>query len=233
MKTAEVEVWVVPLEVGSVEAVVAAEKLLAADEREKMSRFVQPQDRRRFCLRRAARRQLLAKHCGVAPEALEFSSGPHGKPSVLYRGRPVPLHFNCSSSGDTALIAITTAGEIGVDLERHRPLGADLLQMAASFAPDERDGIAALVGKEQEQAFFDCWTRKEAVLKALGSGLARPLDSFSVSLAAGTPAVRQFDDDSAEAKRWTLVELPVATGHSATMASRFPMEAAVKRRPGT
>lgn len=229
MSAAQVEAWIIPLDAGTSPALVS---LLSADERAMMRRFVHPGDQRRFCLRRAARRQLLAARCGISPDRLEFIAGPHGKPALWLPSASAPPHFSCSSSHDTALVAISGGGEIGVDLERHRRLGTDLPAMAAAFAPGERDALAALAGEAQERAFFDCWTRKEAVLKALGCGLARPLDSFSVSLARRSPRVHAFAGDALEAARWTLVALEAGAEFSATLAARFPVTVVVKQWPG-
>jgi len=230
MSATEVEAWIIPLAARPSPALVS---LLSADERVQMQRFVHSGDQRRFCLRRAARRQLLAARCGISPGRLEFIAGPHGKPALRLPSASAPPHFSCSSSHDTALVAISAGGEIGVDLERHRRLGPDLLAMAAAFAPDERDGIAALAGEARQRAFFDCWTRKEAVLKALGCGLARPLDSFSVSLAHRSPRVHTFAGDALEAARWTLATLEAGAGFSATLAARFPVTVVVKQWPGS
>ncbi len=225
MNPAQIEVWVIPLDAGLFPA---AESLLSPDERALMHRLVRPEDQRRFCRRRAARRQLLAARSGVAPERLEFVAGPFGKPALQPPAAQIAPEFSCSCSHDTALVAITHAGSIGVDLEQHRPLGADLSRMAEFFSRDEQAMLMRLTGGERERAFFDCWSRKEAVLKSLGCGLAQPLDSFSVSLAPDAPVVRNFGGDVTAASRWTLADLTVGPGYSATLAAQFPVNAVLK-----
>jgi len=110
------------------------------------------------------------------------------------------LRFNQSHSGEYALVAVAQCGEVGVDLECDRQL-PDLEEMAdRSFSAAERVVFHALPANDRLEAFFNCWTRKEAFLKALGDGLVRPLDNFEVSLTPGQPAkLLQIDGDYREA----------------------------------
>jgi 4'-phosphopantetheinyl transferase len=151
-------------------------RLLSAEERERAGRFRFDVHRRRYISGRGQLRRILAHHTGVAPEALVFSYGAQGKPSVG------GIEFNLSHSGDVGVVALTRAAPVGIDVERIRPMD-DLDGMARiSFSPNERHNLQGLSGADKQEAFFRCWTRKEAYVKATGDGLGMPLDSFDVDL---------------------------------------------------
>jgi 4'-phosphopantetheinyl transferase len=150
--------------------------LLGADESARADRFRFARDRRRFIVRRARLRQWLGAWVGRAPEALVFSENSHGKP-ILVDGPP----FSLSHSVDMMMLAIGDA-EIGCDIERIDP-ALDWLPLAATFfTRTERAALAALPPAAACRAFFACWARKEAFVKALGLGLSYPLDAFDVSV---------------------------------------------------
>jgi len=152
--------------------------LLGADERARADRFRFARDRRRFIVRRARLRQRLGAWVGRAPESLVFAANSHGKP-VLADGPP----FSLSHSGDTILLAIGDS-EVGCDIEWIDP-ALDWAPLAATFfTATERAALAALPAEAGRHAFFACWARKEAFVKALGLGLSYPLDAFDVSVEA-------------------------------------------------
>jgi len=192
--------------------------MLADDERERARRFYFERHRRRFILGRGVLRAILGSYLHLAPESLRFGYGMHGKPVVEAAG---DLHFNLSHSADAALLGLTRGREIGVDLEQVRTR-EHLEELAQRFfAPSEVTALAAVDPAAKELAFFNCWTRKEAFLKAGGEGLARPLDQFSVSLRPGEPArLLAVAGDSDEAARWTLRPLTPWPGFVACVAIR-------------
>lgn len=150
--------------------------LIAPDERDRAARFHFDRDRRRFIVRRGRLRILLAERAGGAPEKLVFTAGPLGKP--ILRAGP---HFSASHSGDRMIVAIAEV-ELGCDIERIDET-IDWRPVAESFfAPGECAALKPLSGAAGRQSFFDCWTRKEAFVKALGQGLSYPLDAFDVSV---------------------------------------------------
>lgn len=152
---------------------------LAADELEHAARFRFGRDRRRFVVRRGKLRETLAATCGDRPATIRFSIGPFGKPQ-LAPGLPF---FSTSHSGDIWAVALGDI-ELGVDIERIDP-AIDAIGIAATlFAPAEHAALAALSGPAVVDAFFACWTRKEAYVKAIGQGLSHPLTAFAVSLGA-------------------------------------------------
>ena len=154
--------------------------LLNLEETERARRMLRPVDRNRTAMSRAVLRTVLEHYTGRPGADLQFGYGAHGKPMLMPADGKAPS-FSVSHSGDWLLIAITAPSvPVGIDLEMHRPLveWADLAQRY--FHPDEFSELAALSPSGQLPAFFDVWTRKEAVAKALGLGLSLDLSSFCV-----------------------------------------------------
>ncbi len=155
--------------------------LLSREECARAERFAFPRLRRRYRVGRAVLRCVLARVTGRPPAALVFSHGAQGKPALAHGPS-----FNLSHSEGVLLLGVSGHGRLGVDVECLRRLD-DLVALAHySFAADECRAVLALTGEAREQAFFETWTRKEALLKALGGGLSLPLKACSVAL--GAPA---------------------------------------------
>ena len=169
----EVLVWTFDLdEIDSV----ASAGVLAADERARAARFRFDIHRNRFIAGRALLRHVLAELTGTPPETIEFVYGEHGKPAIKAGG----LHFNLSHAENRAIIGVTQAGPVGVDIERMKPDRARPEIAGRFFAPQETQALAGLSGDVYANAFFQIWSRKEAVLKAVGTGIGGGLSSFSV-----------------------------------------------------
>jgi 4'-phosphopantetheinyl transferase len=176
----DVEVICVVLDVGAGQRE-ALHELLSAGERERAAHFRFDRDRDHFVVCRGNLRQSLGERLGIAPARIEFSYNAHGKPET--RG----VEFNVSHSGSRALIAISRTRAVGVDIERvNREFMHDQIP-ERFFSPGEVRALRALPEAEQMEAFFNCWTRKEAYVKARGLGLSLDLASFEVSLAPGEP----------------------------------------------
>lgn len=211
----EIHVWRLRLEVPG--AIVARfERLLAPDEMERAGRFQFEHLRRRFVIARAALRLLLSRYLHVPAEQILFTYGPKGKPRVT----GASIHFNTSHSGDLALLAFAGC-EIGVDIEQIRPL-PELEEIAKRFfCAQEAAELTSLPLSERERAFFRCWTRKEAYLKAVGDGLSAPLDGFQVSLRPNEPArFIHIGGDWTECGAWTLHDLSAGSQYAAALAYR-------------
>jgi 4'-phosphopantetheinyl transferase len=161
-----------------------AQALLSDDERVRQRSFVSPTLRRRFLAARAGLRTLLGRHLDVDPRHLAFATNDFGKPRLAGGGQ---VRFNLSHCEERAVLAISDAAEVGIDLERERPIEhVDLAKRY--FHPNEVAAITASRDEaEQRRAFFLVWTLKEAVVKALGTGLSTPLDSFEVAIGAPKP----------------------------------------------
>lgn len=185
----EVELWRVDL--GSIpsEGVAWLASMLADDERERAERFRFETDRRRFVVGRAALRWLLAGHLQVSPAAITFCYGAAGKPSLRNPAESGGLHFNVTHSGDAAIIAVTRAGEIGVDVELVRDLPDWEGVAELVFEPEQIVALRAHVGEGRREAFFQEWTRAEAIAKAHGMGLgaAKRGGNFSVRTFSSLP----------------------------------------------
>jgi len=194
-------------------------EVLSPDEREKAARFHFDKDRNQFVQARGALRFSLSEYLKADPQILEFSYGPQGKPALANEHAESRLRFNLSRRDGLALIAFTRGREIGVDVELVR---ADLpvLEIAeTSFSEGELAALRSLPESLRTQGFFNCWTRKEAYVKARGEGLSFPLKQFDVSLTPGDPAkLLDVRDKSAAADRWTLQDIPVADQYVAALA---------------
>jgi 4'-phosphopantetheinyl transferase len=158
-----------------------AQALLSDDERARQRSFVSAELRHRFLAARAGLRTLLGRQLDLDPRRLVFATNEFGKPRLTGYGQ---VHFNLSHSEERAVLAISDTAEVGIDLERERPIEhVDLAKRY--FHPNEVAAITVSRDEaEQRRAFFLVWTLKEAVVKALGTGLSTPLDSFEVAIGA-------------------------------------------------
>ncbi|HEY6721973.1 MAG TPA: 4'-phosphopantetheinyl transferase superfamily protein, partial [Burkholderiales bacterium] len=199
-----IEVVLARLDVGP-EAVRASAALLSDAERQRASRFALDRDRHRFTVARARLRQLLAARLGVQPESVELVYGERGKPALARSCATSDLRFNTTHSGEVAAYAFAPGREIGIDVEAVRVI-RDADDIAARFfSQRENEAYLALGARDKPQGFFNCWTRKEAFVKALGDGLYHPLDRFDVSLSPGEPArILRVESTPGDLCGWTL-----------------------------
>jgi 4'-phosphopantetheinyl transferase len=197
-----IEIVVTRLDVGS-EVVRASAALLSDAERQRANRFVFDRDRRRFTVARARLRRLLSARLGVRPESIELVYGAHGKPALGRRGAASDLRFNVSHSDDVAAYAFSPGREIGIDIESVRVI-RDTEDIAARFfSRRENEAYLALEPRDRPLGFLNCWTRKEAFIKALGDGLCHPLDRFDVSLGDSAKILR-VESTPGDQCGWTL-----------------------------
>jgi 4'-phosphopantetheinyl transferase len=180
----EIAVWKTLLDQGADE-IEKLETKLSQDEKDRASRFHFSRDRERFVLARGTLRKLIGGYLKLPPEEVRFRYGPQGKPALDMNS---PLHFNLSHSQNMALFAFALERRIGIDIERiQRDFNA--ADIAARYFSDaERLELRSLPPELHAEAFFLCWTRKEAFLKACGTGLNTPLNGFSVHLTPCQPA---------------------------------------------
>jgi 4'-phosphopantetheinyl transferase len=197
--------------------------LLSPDEHARAARFAFERDRWRFIGTRGALRAILSAYRGVAGSALRFEYAPSGKPSLVERGNRGWLCFNVSHSGEMALVGVTLDCAIGVDVEHIRD-DVDTAHLASRFfSAREAAALAGLPARARHEAFFACWTRKEAYLKARGDGLSLPLDGFDVSLAPGEQAaLLGTRPDPQEAVRWSVRAVSAPAGFAAALAIAKP-----------
>jgi 4'-phosphopantetheinyl transferase len=217
----EVQVWCARLEADT-ETVERAYLQLSRDEQDRASRFRHATLRATFVLSRSILRTLLARLCDCSPTDLEFAYGEQGKP--ILAAPSSALQFNLSHSGNIAAYAFAANDELGVDIEKHSPR-TDLEQIARRFfCATEYKELLCVPDIERASAFFECWVRKEAYIKAQGRGLSVPLDSFRVSLRPGQPAaLLALDDDIESARAWSITAFSPADGYSGAVALRHPL----------
>ena len=195
-------------------------RTLAADERTKAERFHFQKDRERFVTAHGILRAILGRYLNRDPESLSFCYGSHGKPVLAGESGADALRFNMSHSHEAVLYAVTRGREIGIDVEFIR-CDLEAEQIAERFfSKKEIATLRSLPPGIRQYAFFLCWTRKEAYIKARGEGLSIPLDQFDVSLIPGEPAaLLSTQTDSDEALRWSLHELALGAGYAAALAA--------------
>jgi len=191
---------------------------LCAQERVRAERFYFERDRKHFVVGRGILRTILGLYLGIEPSQLQFYYGPRGKPALTETYGGGWLRFNLSHSQGLALYAVTRDREIGIDIEHIRPM-PEAEQIAVRFFSVQENAVFRTLPPSQKQtAFFNCWTRKEAYIKALGDGLALPLDQFDVSLAPGEPARLLSIKGDRAITRWFLQELTPAPDYVAALA---------------
>ena len=214
---AEVHVWTMRLD-ASVGALVDLEARLSPAERAAQARYVRPRDRAMFALSHATRRALLGAYVGVPPGALAFATNAHGKPHL--DALRTDVRFNVSHSGDVALLAVARGKELGVDVEEIRAL-SDLDAIArAQFSPREQSDLRSTGTSDEARllGFFACWSRKEAVIKAIGLGLSFPLAAFDVATDPdGPPRLLASRDARLDATGWSMHALRIPGGHAGAL----------------
>ena len=216
MTEREVHVWRADLHASSYEQ----ERLVAclsAEERSRAERFVFDRDRNFWAACRGILREILSLYLNRHPGNIEFIREPGGKPRLgRRREKSEPqIMFNVSHSNGLALVALTLEQEVGIDLEKVRSEFATHEIAERYFSAQEQAEFRSLPDELQTEAFFLCWTRKEAFLKARGEGLQVPLDSFTVSLTPGRPEVLS----SADAERWHMFSFSPAPGYVAALVT--------------
>ena len=191
--------------------------LLSPDERERAARFHFERDRQRFKIAHASLRIILGRYLNLAPASLRFAQTDYGKP-FLTNLEADGLLFNMSHSGELALIAIAREREIGIDVEFIRGDFATSEVAEHFFSVAEIYTLSGLDPHQRAGAFFNCWTRKEAYVKARGEGLSMPLDQFDVSLAPGVPAAMLTNRiDESEKSRWSFQDVHAAPGYAGAL----------------
>ena len=208
-------VWAVDLERERYDGYVLAETL-SEDEWARADRFVYEKHRADFVAARGCLRVMLARYVGCKPGELAFFYGEHGKPALASPWDKSQLRFNLSHSTGLALIAVSMRHEIGVDVEHISRKVGQMQDIAKRyFAPGEYERLCALPREEQRRAFFHCWTRKEAYLKAVGAGLTQSLKNFEVSLGDEAKLVWIKEGDTGD---WTLRHIEPAKGYVGAVA---------------
>lgn len=213
------------------------ESFLSEQERRNAKRFALERDRRRFIVARARLRELLGERLGTAAAEIEFSHGPHGKPALAQPFAGTKLRFNLSHSCELAVYGFAVDHEVGVDVEAVRPL-PDADDIAAIFfSTAEYQAYCRLDAVDRTAGFFNCWTRKEAFIKAIGEGLHCPLKTFDVTLDPGESArLIRVDRPGCANTDWEMQSFSPCPGYVAALVverdDRQPGRASVARGEG-
>ena len=192
---------------------------LSTDELARANRFHFEKDRRHFIAARGLLRVILGRYLNLEPQRLKFSYATHGKPKIMNEMEYDYLKFNLSHSHGLALYAVSLGREIGIDIERFRTNLSFEKIAKRFFSPLEFQMLSALSPSERIEGFFNCWTRKEAYIKAIGEGLSIPLDQFDVTLNPRDEAkIISIKGDSTLASCWSLYPLTPAAGYAGALA---------------
>jgi 4'-phosphopantetheinyl transferase len=217
LATDQVHVWRIPLADGT-EIAERWAQALSSDELEQAGRFRFERDRQHYADAHAVMRAVLANYLRINPKEVQYTKNEYSKP---YLADLTALMFNLSHSNDLALLAITLEREVGVDVEFIRPDLAGMGVAQRYFAPAEVQALAELPTDQQASAFFNCWTRKEAIIKARGAGLSLPLDEFEVSIYPTSEEVTfKTLTDPSPAKHWCIRAFEPASGYTGALAAR-------------
>jgi len=212
----EIHVWRINLDIKA-ESAQPLCGLLSEVERTRANRFVLEMHRRTWTVARASLRTVLAQYVGASPESLHFSEGKHGKPALEL---DTELQFNLSHSGSMGLIAVTRERPVGVDIEQIRAdIKLDPL-IHSVFSPWEQGEFDRLPEALRADGFFNCWSRKEAFIKAVGEGISFGLARFDVTLAPGEPArLLRVDREGFRVEDWSLQAIDVGPCYKAAVAA--------------
>jgi 4'-phosphopantetheinyl transferase len=215
----EVHVWRAQLAPVSPSQLQNLRSLLAPDEIGRAERFHFEHDRASFIIARATLRAILSAYLQLHPSRLRFGYNAYGKPSLDNDEARSGLRFNLAHSRDVALYAFARKREIGIDVEYMRAGSATDEMIDEVFPSAEIAMLRKLSPQQRAEAFFNCWTLKEAYIKARGEGLSFPLKRFDVSFASGEQrAALTVHGAAAESERWALQTLRPGDAYAAAIA---------------
>ncbi len=193
--------------------------VLSEDERKRAGRFHFKKDKNLFIISHGALRNILSRYLKVEPCEIKYHADSHGKPKLHEEIKTIDLRFNLSHSSGLAMCAVGLGRDLGIDVQFIKDgfRGREIAERFFSSA--EVSELFILPQHQQGKAFFRCWTRKEAFIKARGMGLSIPLNQFAVSLAPGQPAaLLNTRWDARETGRWTLEDIDAGQGYAAAIA---------------
>ena len=218
LKDNEVHIWRASLNL-QLQEVNKLRNTLSSEEMVKASRFKSYEDRDRFIVSKGILRTILGSYLNTNPTRLEFEYNEHGKPFIKNTLDTNNIHFNASHSRNIALYALTIKREIGIDVEYLRSK-IEFERIARRFFSEKE--FSMLISQPSEsrlELFFDCWTLKEAYIKAVGGGLSIPLNRFEVTLKpGGTPKILEINGSHVEASHWSLYSLSPAPNYRGALA---------------
>jgi 4'-phosphopantetheinyl transferase len=214
----EVHIWTARSNAPDI-SLTTLEKLLNDGEKARASRFIFERHRFAFTFAHGVLRQILSSYLDQAPERIRFDHNAFGKPFLAEPDAARGTQFNMSHSGDAVLVALTRGRHIGADIEQMRVMRDFALIAKSNFTPQECAMIHCHPSDLQPRAFFTCWTRKEAFIKAVGKGLSIPLNTFDSSIPAGQPGIRLITPNEApDVESWWIADLKVPEDYAGAIA---------------
>jgi 4'-phosphopantetheinyl transferase len=213
LQDGEIHVWRVCVD--DVALLADGEATLSTEEHRRAETFRFERDRQRFTVRRAVLRELLGRYLDLPPADVRLVAGPFGKPALDHTHRSVTLQFNYSHSSGLGVYAFATGMDVGIDVERIRPLPEMDAIAASSFTDAERDSIDS-AGEHRLDRFFQLWAAKEAVLKASGEGFSR--SPASIELVAESADGFRVAHQGFGVDQWFVRTLAIAQGFAAALA---------------
>jgi 4'-phosphopantetheinyl transferase len=231
LQAGEIHVWTATLP-SNLDALATLEPLLNQSERAAANRFVFERHRIRYIFSHGLLRRILSSYVHQAPEEISFTANSYGKPFLAGNNDSASPQFNMSHSGDAVMVALTRSRLIGVDIEALRPL--EFAGIAKShFTNQERAFIQESPADAQQHAFFTCWTRKEAFIKAVGKGLSIPLNTFDTYIAKGRRGLQlSAPKESPGIDAWWLQDLRAPDGYASAVAVEEGFDRVVYREWG-
>lgn len=206
----EVHLWIHKIELDPLR-IRRHTRFLSPQELSRAERFIHQTDYDKYILFHGTSREILAKYLDLSPGEIVFQSEPSGKPILPSAINPLNLNFNLSHSGQWLALALVRNARVGVDIEEIPPESASLDVAKRFFTPWENEELLTLSGQEQVVGFFNCWTRKEAYLKAIGCGLAVDPQQCEVTLRPGdVPKIRRHILSESQTSQWSLFDFSLA-----------------------
>jgi len=221
LNSADIHIWQRQL-VCERQVIESLRRILATDELERAQRYRFATNRDEYVIARGTLRTLLGEYLACSPEKIRFTYSQYGRPQLDGTDHGGLSEFNISHSGNIVVLAFARNRRVGIDIE-HVRRDFNTMEIAQRFfSLAEREALRQVPMNQRYEAFFTCWTRKEAFIKALGEGLSHPLDQFDVSLAPGFPAaLLATRPDAADARRWSLWNVNVPSGYSGALAAEI------------
>lgn len=218
LRKSELHVWYTSLELEARQVGVLW-NTLSSDEKTRAQRFFSKNDRNSFVVARGLLRTILGRYLRRQPATFTFSYNQYGKPQLPPAERQESIYFNLSHSGTRALFAFTLMGSVGIDIEYMR--AHDLEAIARRFfSKDEQTALEKTSAEFKPDAFYTCWVRKEAFIKAHGKGLSLALDSFDVLSTAGQARWCNGNEPVDREIRWSIIDLPVDAGYRGALVAQ-------------
>lgn len=215
----EVHVWCISLD-DFLSQLQRLSQKLSVDEKKRADRFCFERDKKRYILSRGILREIISCYLEIEADQLEFSYGKYGKPALADNYCAKPLYFNVSHSEALALYAFTCDREVGIDIEHIRDIPELEQIIERFFSNTEKNVFRTLPESRKREAFFQGWTRKEAVLKAVGDGLSQPLDKFEVFVNQDESMINPMKKQEVQKNtlNWQIQDLPTVPGYAAAYA---------------